>query len=72
VALSRSYRRDKEDERDGGRIKGRHMAYDNWFFRVLASLDPRRAVNAERHTKPYLEISKFQKDKKRQTDHTQI
>jgi hypothetical protein len=57
VALSRSYRRDEEDERDGGRIKGRHMAYDTivFFFltRVLTSLDPlgvRRAVNAERHT----------------------
>ena len=43
MALSRSYRRDEEDERDGGRIKGRHMAYDTTvrFFltRVLASLD---------------------------------
>ena len=45
MALSRSYRRDEEDERDGGRIKGHHMAYDITvlFFvltRVLTSLDP--------------------------------
>lgn len=65
MALSRSYRRDEEGERDGGRIKGRHMAYDTTFFfltRVFASLDRltlakvsvRRAVNAERHTTPNL------------------
>lgn len=43
MALSRSYHRDEEDERDGGRIKGRHMAYDTMVFfltRVLTSLDP--------------------------------
>ena len=57
MALSRYYRRDEEDEEDGGRIEERHMAYDTTVFlffltRVLASLDlsVRRAVNAERHT----------------------
>ena len=84
MALSRSYRRDEEDERDGGRIKGRHMVYDTPFFfrtRVLASLDRfdplrvvRRAVNAERHTRsrmhaqPYLEISIFCQTVKRETN----